>query len=180
MMWGSKYIAPITSEIQAHGIWQVCEPDFKTKTVYVKLENCNDLIPIKIHIDDYNSTTVEEMDSLVTDLMVRLGLYRGQTKHVAKFTYREKDWRLIGRWETRGALFSELDYQDESIVHASLSKERVEGARSEVVSKRGRPLCKTSNRDVGTSVSEYYGDDRAGRATTGVGHVQDMPQWGAA
>ena len=113
-----------------------------------------------IHKDDYQSTTVGELGTWVTDRMVTYGLYRGVTKEVAKFTYRGRDWRLIGRWARKEALISELDYKDETIVYAAFPryggqerrKRRMEEGRNEsAVSKRGRQHDQPGSREAGAS-----------------------------
>ena len=134
-MLGSNNMAPSISPIREGKRFER-EDEYPTQTVYVKLQWCNDLLPILIHNDDFPSTTVEELGNLVTDLMVRRGLYRGQPKTVAKLMYRESEWRLIGRWAGKHALLSELNYQKESIVYAFLSSgERTAGWRAEAAAR---------------------------------------------
>ena len=51
------------------------DPDWEL--IYIEPQYCMTLLPVKIHVEDWKTTTLEELGQMITDRMVRAGLYRG-------------------------------------------------------------------------------------------------------
>ena len=120
--------AEATAEIEGYDVGETNSGDYQTRTVYVRREdeggNCKVLIEfIMISIENYKFTTVEGLGNWVTNRMASHERCNGVTKEVAKFRYHGREWRLVGRWLAKGAITSELERRDETIVYAAFPRD---------------------------------------------------------